>query len=141
MRTIEDIERDLKNAQEEAKPIFEAEKKALAKINHYLKELEQFKLNNGIYHPMSDLEQYRGKDVYSVNLVQKHPDGSVSLKIMFGDEMLQVDENGHLSYSSLQGGMMDYSEKSGKYLLQRCGHIIEYDFIGFMDISVDDGED
>lgn len=138
MRTFEDIERDLKNAQEEAKPIIKAREKAVAKINQYYHELEQFKLDNGLYRPMSDLEQCKGKEIYHIKLVQRKEDGTLSCKDMYNDEMFDVDKNGHLYYSSYQCGIMGYSEKDGKYIYTYHGREMEYDFVGFTEISVDD---
>lgn len=137
MRTIEDIERDLENAKKEAEPIIEAREKAVKKINQYYHELKQFKMDNGLYHSMSELEKYKGHTVNNIELIEKEKDGTLSSEYMYNDEIFKVDENGHLDYSSYQCGIMSYSEERGKYIYSYYGHETERNFVGFLEIDVD----
>ena len=67
MRTFEDIEKEFLEAKKVSDSIRKELDKALAKTNALYAEMKQFKLNNGMYHPMSDLKQYAGK-IVTLNL-------------------------------------------------------------------------
>lgn len=53
-RTLEMMEAELKAANEQFEPL----KK---KISELEREIEKYKLDNALYHPMSELVNYRGK--------------------------------------------------------------------------------
>lgn len=136
-RTLEDIERDLALAKEELEPIQEARDKAARKVSDFRDELEKYKLNNGMYHPMSDLNQYIGCNISSIKLVERDEDGSLDTDDMYGDEYFKIDENGHLDYSSEFGGVMDYDEKIGKYVMLCHYFRTEHDYVGFLELRLE----
>lgn len=140
-RTLEIIENDLENAQEELRPIREAYDKATKKVSNFRDELERYKIDNGMYRPMSDLSQYIGCNISSIKLVERDEDGSLDTDDMWGDEYFKVDENGHLDYSSEMGGVMSFDKEIDKYVM-RCHHFrTEHDYVGFLEIRVDKDED
>ena len=141
MRTLEDIERDLKKAYEDAKPIFEARERAMEKINSFHKELNQFKLDNGLFNPMSDLVQHKGKYIRDIELVEKRADGTLGIKYMYGDELFKIDENGHLDYSSYNNGIMYYKESEKAYMYEFYGRGTKYDFVGYLSIEFGDEDE
>lgn len=135
-RTIEDIQRDFELAKKELEPIEIQRNKAVKKVNHFYKELEQYKLNHGLYRPMSDLKEYIGKSIKHIELVYRDSDGKMQIEDMYNDELFKVDKEGHLDYSSYNCGVMHFN--NGKYIYQYYGHPTEYDFLGFLDIGVED---
>ena len=140
-RTLEIIENDLENAQEELKPIREAYDKATKKVSNFRDELERYKIDNEMYRPMSDLSQYIGCNISSIKLVERDEDGSLDTDDMWGDEYFKVDENGHLDYSSEMGGVMSFDKEIDKYVMW-CHHFrTEHDYVGFLEIRVDKDED
>ena len=116
-RTLEIIENDLENAQEELKPIREAYDKATKKVSNFRDELERYKIDNGMYRPMSDLSQYIGCNISSIKLVEK-------------------DENGHLDYCSEMGGIMSFDKDIDKYVMWCHCFRTEHDYVGFLEIRV-----
>ena len=139
-RTLEIIENDLENAQEELKPIREAYDKATKKVSNFRDELERYKIDNGMYRPMSDLSQYIGCNISSIKLVEKDENGSLDTDDMWGDEYFQVDENGHLDYCSEMGGIMSFDKDIDKYVMWCHCCRIEHDYVGFLEIRVDKEE-
>ena len=140
-RTLEMIENDLKNAKEELRPIQEAYDKAYKKVSDFCDELEKYKVDNGIYHPMSDLNQYIDCNIKSIKLLKKDADGSLNIDDMYGDEYFIVNENGHLFYSSAIGGVMHFDENIGKYVMWYHHCRTEHDYVGFGEIHIDSDKD
>lgn len=63
-------------------------------------------LNGRTIYPMSDLGNYIGKDIYSIELVERNDDGSVDVVDIESDELFYVDKQGHLVFSSYACGVM-----------------------------------
>ena len=139
-RTLEDIERDLKFAQDELKPIQEARDAAVKKVNQFYYEAEKYKLDNGIYHPISELSNYVGKCILYIKLVEKSENDSFKIVSMFNDDVLEIDDGGHLYYSSEFGGVMDFDEKIGKYVMWTHHCRAERDFVGFLEIELEEDD-
>lgn len=140
MRTLEIIEKELREAQEELKPIKEMKDKAQKKVDDLSSELEQFKMDNGLFRPMEDLKEYAGRNLERIDLVLKE-DGKLEKHSMWNDEMMGIDDKGHLWYSSYMGGVMNYCEKEGKYIHSYYGHGTEYDFVGFLEMVLEEQEE
>lgn len=135
-RTIEDIQRDFELAKKELDPIEIQRNEAVKKVNRFYNELEKYKLNHGLYRPMSDLKEYIGKHIKHIKLVYRDSDGKMQIEDMYNDELFKVDKEGHLDYSSFQcGNMCFYNEK---YMYQYHGLLTEYDFLGFLEISTEE---
>ena len=83
VRTLEMIENDLINAEEELNPLRDAFKKACNKVDVYRNELDKFKIDNELYYPKSDLIQYAGFDVIDIKHVQRNIDGELVLKDIY----------------------------------------------------------
>lgn len=136
-RNLKEIETDLKQAKEEAQPIIKARNIAVEKIDRLENELIQYKLNNGLYRPMSDLQQYAGKTVKAIKLVVRDQKGNLVTKDMYKDEDFKVDDRGHLNYASFVHGYMHCDEEGIYYFLYN-GHKTTYDFLGFLEIEVEE---
>lgn len=141
MRTLEDIQKDYEIAKKELEPIEKEREKAVKKCNALYYEMENYKLKNGLFQPMSDLEQHKGEYVNHIKLVVKDENGKLSTKDMYNDEIFNIDENGRLHYSSYQYGIMGYSEKDGKYIYAYYGHETEYVFVGYLEVDFEDDEE
>lgn len=141
MRTLEDIERDYEKAKAEAEPLIKARDEAVHKCNVLFEEMEDYKIQNGLYHPMSDLKNYKGRNIIHIKLVERNDDGSLESTDMWNDELFSIDENGYLDYSSYEYGVMSYDKRKGKYIYSYhyCG--TERDFVGYLDICLEDEEE
>lgn len=83
---------------------------------------------------MSDLSQYIGCEIEYIVLVERSDDGSLYTENIESDEKFTVDDEGHLYYSSIMYGIMDYDDSIGKYV-ESCHYVeTEHDFIGFLEI-------
>lgn len=141
-RTLETMTEELRLAEEEKKPLSEAIKIVNEKIRQLESEIKTYKLNNGLYHHMSELANYKGKDVWSIELVERDEDGTLDTDYMYNDEIFEIDDNGHLYYSSYSGGITEYDIKADKYVHMYYGHGTYHDYVGFLKITLeDDGED
>lgn len=140
-RTYEDIRKDLSDAEEELKPITKEYHKAIEKVIKLENELEEYKINNELFHPMSDLNKYIGKEISSIKLIERRSDGTLEVEEIVNDEMFSVDKNGHLDFSSYQSGVMRYDENINKYVgwYYHCG--TEHDYIGFLEIEFEDEDE
>lgn len=137
-RTLEVMEEELKRVREERKPLYEAVNildKKIAKLND---EMLAYKLNNGLYHPMSELINYLGKSISSITLVERDKDGALDTDFMYCDEIFKVDEYAHLYYSSWTGGVMDYDNDTKMYVHFYYGCPQYHDYVGFLEIEIDE---
>ncbi len=130
-RTLDIMEAELKATKEQIKPL---EKKRL----ELEREIQSCKLENTLYHPMSELINYKGREVYSITLVEKRADGKLTTDYMYNDEIFKVTDDGHLHYSSYEGGVMDYYEEDEKYYHCYWGRSTPHEYVGFLDIEVGD---
>jgi hypothetical protein len=137
-RTLEMMEEELRLAEEEKKPLSEAMKVINKKIGDIEDEIEAYKLNNGLYHPMSELANYIGKEISNITLVERNEDGTLSVDTMYNDDMFSVDKNGRLDYSSYNFGVMSYDEKVGKYAYYCHYCRKEHDYVGYLEIEFED---
>lgn len=137
-RELKDIENDLKLAQDRLKPIQEARDKAVDEVNKYFRELQQYKLDNGLFTPISELRKYIGKHIRSISLVEKLEDGTLEVEDMYGDEYFKIDDDGNLDYSSEFDGVMDYDKNIQKYVMWCHYCRTEHDYIGYLSLEFDD---
>lgn len=137
-RTLEDMKKELELAIEEKKPLSEAIDVINKRIRDINNEMKTYKLNNKLYHPMSELTNHKGKDIYSITLVERKEDGTLDTEYIYNDEIFRVDDNGHLKYSSFNCGVMNYDKKIDKYVKWCHFTRKEHDYIGFLDVEFDD---
>lgn len=137
-RTLEIMMEELRLAKKEREPLSKAIYVVKEKIRNLENEIEKYKLDNGLYHPMSDLNKYIGKEISSITLVEKNKEGSLVTKHIYNDEILEVDKDGHLYYSSYDCGILRYDEKINKYVKWFHCSKIEHDFVGFLEIELQD---
>ena len=128
-RTLDIMEAELDATIKQLKPL---EKKRIA----LEREIKDFKLENALYHPMSELANYKGREILSITLVEKRGDGKLGTEYMYNDEIFKVTDDGHLHYSSYEGGCVDYYEEDGKYRHYYYGHATSHDYIGFLEIEL-----
>ena len=130
-RTLEIMEAELNSAKEQFEPL----KK---KISELEREIEGYKLDNALYHPMSELTNYKGKYVRSITLVERDEDGVLSTDFIYDDDIFEVDNDGHLYYSSYSGGITEYDNETHKYVHMYYGHPEYHDYVGFTEIEIRD---
>lgn len=140
-RNLEVMMEERKLLEEEKKPLSEAINTLNKKIKDLDNEIETYKLSNTLYHPMSELIKYKGKEISSITLVERNEDGTLDTEFMYNDEMFSVDEEGYLDYSSYNCGVMSYDKDIGKYVMWCHYHRTEHDYVGFLEIELWDGED
>lgn len=141
MRTLEEIERDLDIARKEEEPLAKALGEASNKRRKLEDELQQYKLQNGLFTPMSELQNHKGKSISHIELVMQNEDGSLETKDMWGGEIFKVDENGHLDYSDYMGGVMYFDSEIGKYEHDFHYHPTIYGFVWYLEIEFEEDED
>lgn len=133
-RTLEEIEMDLEIARKEEEPLAKALGKVSNRRRNLEDELQQYKLQNGLFTPMSELEKHKGKNISHIELVMRNEDGSLETKDMWGGEIFKVDGNGHLHYSDYMGGVMYFNSEIGKYEHDFHYYPTIYDFAGYLEI-------
>ena len=141
MRTLEDIERDLEKAENEAKPIKKLWEEAVKKCNQLRDEAEQYKINNGLFHPMEELKNHIGKKISNIKLVEKTENGELQVNDMYNHEMFSVDKNGHLDFSSYEMGIMSWCEEERMYCYSYHYCRTYHDFVGYLDVCFEDDEE
>jgi hypothetical protein len=130
-RTLDIMEAELKATIEQLKPLQN-------KKTELEREIKDYKLKNTAYHPMSELVNYRGRDISSITLVEKKQNGMLVTEFMYNDEIFNVTNDGYLHYSSYGGGIMDYYEKEEKYYHYYYGHGTPHEYVGFLEIELED---
>ena len=128
-RTLEIMEIELDSAKKQFEPL----KK---KISELEREIEKYKLDNTLYYPMSELVNYKGKYVRSITLVERNEDGTLDTDFMYDDDIFEIDDDGHLYYSSYSGGIISYDNKAEKYVHMYYGHPEYHDYVGFTEIDI-----
>lgn len=138
MRTLDDIEKELREAKNESDSLRRKLEQSINKENSLYKEMIQFRLDNGMYHPMSDLKQYAGKNVNSIQLVKKNNDGTLGTKTMYNSSIFIVNDLGHLDYLSYYSGSMHFNENEEvyEYVCFPKVEVRKYDFVGYISIDV-----
>lgn len=137
-RTLDIMMEELRLAEEERKPLSEAINLVSGRINKLNREITLYKLNNGLYYPMSELANYKGKEISYIVLVKRNEDGTLTTEEECNDEMFDIDEMGHLNYSSYNYGVMSYDEKIGKYVKWCHYHRTEHDYVGYLEVEFED---
>ena len=132
------MERTLETMEEELALTIEWLAPLQSKLNELTKEIERYKLENALYHPMSELVDYKGKHISSITLVERDKDGELDTEYMYNDEIFEVTEDGHLYYSSYSGGIMSYDAKAEQYVHMYYGCPEYHDYVGFTAIDIDD---
>lgn len=105
------------------------------KVKNLRYEIEDYKLNNGLYYPMSELINHKDKDIRWIKLVVREDDGTLDTDHMYCDEIFEVDENGHLYYSSFDGGVMHYDNDTNKYVHYYHGFPEYHDYVGYLEVK------
>ena len=140
-RTLEDIEREYEIVRKELEPIEIEYKKGLNKLSELSDEMEQYKLQHGLYMPMSELEKHMGEKIDYIRLVVRDENGELDTKDFGCDEYFSVDENGHLDYSSYDFGVMFYDNKINKYKHMYYYSTTIYNFVGILEVEFGNEED
>lgn len=140
-RTLEIMLDELKSAEQERKPIYEALERASKKVRKLEDEIEKYKLNNGAYYPMPYLAIYKGKTISHIVLVERDKEGALHTKTIYNDEVFEVTDEGYLYYSSYDCGVMQYDETIGKYVKYYHYCRTEHDYIGFLEIVLEEEEE
>lgn len=130
-RTLDIMEAELKATNEQLKPL---QKKKL----ELEREIQSYKLKNTLYHPMSELINYKGRRVRSITLVEERLDGTLTTDYMYDDEIFEVTDNGYLYYSSYEGGVMHYSAETDRYIHNYWGVGTPHKYLGFLEIELED---
>lgn len=130
-RTLDIMEAELKAINEQLKPLHK-------KRTELEREIREYKLGNALYNPMSELINYIGREISYITLVEKKEDGKLVIDFICNDEILEVTDKGHLYYSSDKGGVIHYHKEDGKYYHYYYGHSEPHEYIGFLDIEVND---
>jgi hypothetical protein len=136
-RTLEDMYKDLKLAKEETEPIRGMLLKANDKEYKIRKEIERYKLDNGMYSPISELSNHPEEIIDFIDLVELNEDGTLSVEYMYNDisftKRFMVNKNGHIYYfDSVKS--LNYNEKLRRYILRfhDDGREVEHNYIGFL---------
>ena len=135
-RTLDDMIQDLKSIKEEEKAALEVYKNISDKMTKIRNEIKRYKLDNGMYQPISELSNHIGKTIDCIDLVERKDDGTLDVEYIWyyqtNTKHLYVDENGHLNWSYFDI-TMNYDENTNKYI-KRYGNGKEetHDYIGFM---------
>ena len=139
-RTLDDMYNDLKLAKAETEPIKEMLLKANDKEYTIRKEIEKYKLDNGMYSPISELSSHPEEIINYIDLVELNEDGTLSVEYMYTDipftKRIMVNKNGHIYYfDSVK--FLRYDEKIGKYRLtfHDDGRETEHNYIGFLSVE------
>lgn len=129
------MERTLDIMMAELEPVEKEYKILEEKVKSLRNEIEDYKLSNNLYHPMSELANYKGKEISWIKLVERNKDGTLDTDFMCCDEFLEVDEDGYLHYSSFEGGITHYDDETGKYVHYYYGCPDYHDYVGFLEIK------
>ena len=135
------MERTLEVMEEELKLVKSGFDTLRAKKETLENEIEEYKLNHGIYRPMSELINYIGKDIDSIKVVIRNEDGTLETDFLYCDEIFEVNEYGQLYYSSYSGGIIEYDNDAHKYVHMYYCHPTYYNYVGFMDLKLEDDDD
>ena len=132
-RTLEDIERDYKKAQEEINQLAQLADATIHRANTFQKEKDDYKIKHELFHYMSELEQYAGQEVIHIKLVERTENGNMVTEM----RNMNIDKNGHLFCDRFDiKERIWYDDEEGVYFYQYCSYRSKMIFVGYLDISV-----
>ena len=131
-KVLEDMKKELERLED-------VRDEACWNYSQFNSEVVEYRLNNGLYHPMSKLISYACKDIDWITMVIKDRDGTLETltlnKDIDGDIAFYIDVNGHIFCSSDSNGIIQYDDYTNRYIYTYGGSIDYYDFVGFMELS------
>jgi hypothetical protein len=134
-KTLENMKKELERLEEELD-------EASWNYSQFNDKVIKYRLNNGLYHPMSELTNYIRKDINEITIVIKNEDGMLeTLRLCdYRDDDYDccIDWQGHILYHSDSEGIIRYDDYTNKYVHVEGYNIVYHDFIGFMNLSFAD---
>jgi hypothetical protein len=136
-KMIEDLnlsEKELKLLEEEIYRLDNKRFKMMTSIELLRDKINQYRLNNGLYHPMSELSNHIGKSVRNICLVKRKDDGALDIEWIEHKAVFDVYKDGTLVCFDGYDYHIEYSNSLKKYV--KYDHGIELiDYVGFMSIE------
>lgn len=137
-KMIEDLnlsEKELKLLEEEIYRLDNKRFKMMTSIELLRDKINQYRLNNGLYHPMSELLNHIGKSVLSICLVKRKDDGTLDTEWIGHKAVFDVYEDGTLVSFDGYDYYLRYDDRIKKYI-KEYDHRMEWiDYVGFMSIE------
>ena len=138
-RTLDDMYQDLKLVREEEKSVLEVYKGIHDREMNLNDEITRYKLDNGMYQPILELVNHKGKTIEWIDLVERKEDGTLIKKSICyyqtHTKHLNIDENGHISWAYFDV-TIDYDEEINRYIERHGnGKEIAHDYIGFLSLD------
>ena len=138
----------IKDEIEKQKAIVEPIKKefeaAYGKYDKLQTKLEKYRLEHGMFYPLSRLADFKDKDndVESICFVQRTKKGKFKTDWIFNDDLFTIYDDGKFYYSSYENGIIGYDENEKRWYhdLYHCRKRLD-DYVGFMRITFNDKND
>lgn len=128
---INDLRKKIKEINErELEPLYNEIKNLVKQRNKHIFETKKYKT-----FPLD--KKYSGKRISSITFINLKGE----TESFYDDELFYVDENGYPYYSSYENGILRYSKEDGKFIFMRYGLKYEKDFIGYIEIDIDEEEE
>lgn len=137
VRILDDIENDLAELEEWFDNLKMTLKEKQDDRENLLEERDKYIVDNDLYRPMSELLNHKGEQIWSIKLVQKHLDDSLSVKYLEGqtfDDTIFINNNGRIILFSHRDYSFDYDFRSERYLEWDGFHSRTYNIVGFFDL-------
>jgi hypothetical protein len=108
-------------------------------------EITKYKLDNGLYHSVSELEKYTHKDISYIVLVERNNDGSLSTKELCDRDnyCIGINIDGKVytvSWDDDRSKDISFNDKIGKYVENPPFGIVTHDYIGFLELKLKENE-
>lgn len=128
-------EKELKLLEEEIYRLDNKRFKMMTSIELLRDKINQYRLNNGLYHPMSELSNHIGKSVRNICLVKRKDDGVLDIEWIEHKAVFDVYKDGTLVCFDGYDYYLRYDDRIKKYI-KEYDHRIEWiDYVGFMSIE------
>lgn len=133
------MDKVLENMKKELERLEEVREEACWDCYKLNNKIVEYRLNNKLYHNMSELTNYTRKDIDDITMVIKNKYGNLETlhlnKDIDGDIECCIDATGHILFCSDSNGLIRYDDYTSRYIHVHGCSIIYYDFVGFMDLS------
>ena len=114
--------------------------KLIDEMNTIKKEIQKKVLEDELYLPEKELENYKGKEIEEISLIVEQ-DGNRKVET-FRDwyDFLEIDKNGKFYLSDYTSGIIEWNAKKNRYEMAYHYNNSDFNILGFFELKLKGNE-
>lgn len=135
---VEEFDKKINNCREQIKEINQRELEPLYnEVKNLVKQKNKYIVETKKYKTFPLDKEFFGKRISNITFINQ----KCETEGFYDDDVFYVDGNGYPYYSSYENGILSYSKEDGKFIFMRYGLKYEKDFIGYIEINIDEEDE